>query len=982
MDGRHGNRRQRLRGLLHRASGDRARPAGGLAHRAADRRSRRRARRRRASPSATRSSRTRPPAPRREILTDSFYLSYLTSSSDVDYARFAAPPAGTVTTFHLSHLPADYDLVVYGPPETQLRPSITSAVPLDEPPVIDDGVDPTHATDALPSQTLDDLRLQTNLPMVGVSAMRGTDPEDIVVVSQGGGGFYTIQITGYNAATSPKPYMLRVSTTPPRVTSNVTARTGTGTVGPALPNNLPAGLNTVFLVNRQQLQARYDSTQASNVIQALQSDSSAFANLGFPNVILSVDRFATVQTAYANWNAHPGDPAAANGVVAAINAVLDSQIRAKPNGGGLKYLVIVGGDQVMPFARLDDFTVTASNEAGYASTFGTNTELFATLNAGQMLSDDPYGDVNPVPYLNRQLYIPELAVGRLVETPAQIVATLNRFVAPTVAGPPRPDDLADDGLRLPLRRSAGCEHRACVGASAPPRPTLLTLISNSWTLQNLDRRLPAGAAALRRSRRSTGTPRTSSSSRPPATGDDAPPLFTTTAADRLRSRTLTNRLVFSMGCHAGLSGRGRDRHGQRAPRSARLAAGVRAEGRRRLPRQHGLRLRRQPRRRVLGGAEPAVRAAHRGSARRSATRSSQRSRGTTAGSASSASTTRSRWPSSRSTGCRCGRSADRATRRRRRSRRVRSRCRPRRRRPRPSSRRDRGVDARAARHRPGSGDRARGRDLRRQSGQLRRTRLRRSARYWSAQDGVQVTQLRPIQPKLYIPLTGTTGHGALITELTSGDTGCVDPVFARPLVDLSANESELAFGDVAFPSKLQTVRTFVTPTGLQQRVVLVTGSVLHATRAARTPDPQRRRPAAVQPRRRARLPLDEHRLHLAGVPADRGHQRGRQRRVRRRRDRPDAERSAGRSSRSSSACAAARTRSGRSRTSRSRLRNPARWTGGVPIDEPSSSTSCRPSTRTETSASARTRASTTTARPTPPPPDRRRLRQPRPAVTR
>ncbi len=51
-----------------------------------------------------------------------------------------------------------------------------------------------------------------------------------------------------------------------------------------------------------------------------------------------------------------------------------------------------------------------------------------------MLSDDPYGDVNPVPYLNRQLYIPELSVGRLVETPAEIVDTLNRFVSPAVSG--------------------------------------------------------------------------------------------------------------------------------------------------------------------------------------------------------------------------------------------------------------------------------------------------------------------------------------------------------------------------------------------------------------------------------------------------------------------------------------------------------------------------------------------------------------------
>src|SRR5262249_54741298 len=43
-------------------------------------------------------------------------------------------------------------------------------------------------------------------------------------------------------------------------------------------------------------------------------------------------------------------------------------------------------------------------------------------------------------------------------------------------------------------------------------------------------------------------------------------------------------------------------------------------------------------------------------------------------------------------------------------------------------------------------------------------------------------------------------------------------------VDLSSNEPELSFGDVAFPSRIQAVRTFQTPDGLRgQRVVLVTG---------------------------------------------------------------------------------------------------------------------------------------------------------------
>ena len=53
----------------------------------------------------------------------------------------------------------------------------------------------------------------------------------------GGSGFYTVQVTGYNGATSPEPYMLRVATRAAahrRRTSP--ARTITGTAGPALPH--------------------------------------------------------------------------------------------------------------------------------------------------------------------------------------------------------------------------------------------------------------------------------------------------------------------------------------------------------------------------------------------------------------------------------------------------------------------------------------------------------------------------------------------------------------------------------------------------------------------------------------------------------------------------------------------------------------------------------------------------------------------------
>ena len=61
----------------------------------------------------------------------------------------------------------------------------------------------------------------------------------------------------------------------------------------------------------------------------------------------------------------------------------------------------------------------------------------------------------------------------------------------------------------------------------------------------------------------------------------------------------------------------------------------------------------------------------------------------------------------------------------------------------------------------------------------------RSSYYLRGDSGVQVSHLRPIQPKLVIELGGTQAHGALVTGLTSSDAGGVNPVYARPIVDQS-----------------------------------------------------------------------------------------------------------------------------------------------------------------------------------------------------
>ncbi len=513
------------------------------------------------------------------LATSNLHLSYLTSASDVDYYRVAVPAVGSRTTFHLSHLPVDYDLVVYGPEQTPLRPPSASTPPLDGDPLVDTGSELTHRTDALPSQTLDDLRLQT-LPLVGVSASRNTDPEDVTVLSDGIGSFYTVQVTSYNGATSADPYMLRVTTEEPRVPVSTPPRTVTGTTGSAA-GALPAAFNTLFLVNRQRLEGLYGAAGATSVLGAITANQASFTALGFPNVMLSVDAYSAVRAAYSAWDASPGNPDLANKVVAAINAVVDS-VRAQPNGAGLKYLVIVGGDRVIPQGRLGDFT-TAANETGYADTFDRSSDLYANLRAGQMLSDDPYGTLEPVPYLNRQLYVPRLSVGRLVETPAEIVATLNRFT--TFGGRLNPAtslvtgyDFMQDGAT-----AINAPFASRFGGGAVTLPSPIATGSANWTRASLlGAFLPTGGSAP--SITSLNGHADHFEFAPPSV---APPFFTTgdlplgtAAAPAGSTGPLVNRLVFSMGCHSGPVGVRRGRDGQHV----RLAAGVRAQRGRRISR--------------------------------------------------------------------------------------------------------------------------------------------------------------------------------------------------------------------------------------------------------------------------------------------------------------------------------------------------------------------------------------------------------------
>ena len=110
--------------------------------------------------------------------------------------------------------------------------------------------------------------------------------------------------------------------------------------------------------------------------------------------------------------------------------MLDGVRQTYPN---VEYLVIVGGDDAAavraarrPDDRVDRERLRVDVPRGERPR--------RSLTRAKILTDDPYGTTEPVPFLNRQLDVPSLVTGRLVETPANINAQLDAFLNPPTLG--------------------------------------------------------------------------------------------------------------------------------------------------------------------------------------------------------------------------------------------------------------------------------------------------------------------------------------------------------------------------------------------------------------------------------------------------------------------------------------------------------------------------------------------------------------------
>ncbi len=212
-------------------------------------------------------------------------------------------------------------------------------------------------------------------------------------------------------------YELRVvQGTPPPVPTPTPIPTPTP---PAMPP--PSAVKTLILVNREGIRSLYgpeQTTQLMNKLYALASHPRVLGN------IVQVETDAAVAAAYDEWIADPLSTVKANDVANAVRNQVLAYLDKNPN---VEYIVIVGNDEVIPFRRTLDRT--SHPESHYQIYVSSHTTIWAACGDDMTLTDSYYADREPTDFAGHELYIPDYAIGRLVETPEEIMDLIDIFLA-------------------------------------------------------------------------------------------------------------------------------------------------------------------------------------------------------------------------------------------------------------------------------------------------------------------------------------------------------------------------------------------------------------------------------------------------------------------------------------------------------------------------------------------------------------------------
>jgi hypothetical protein len=263
--------------------------------------------------------------------------------------------------------------------------------------------------------------------LIAYSAADGTANEEVVANTWNNTGVFYIRATGRNG------------TYVPGVPFSVSVDEDVSSCAGVVPSTAPllsapaaaTGAKTLVLEDVGRMPGGAQSPLPSD-LSTMQSKLQAFAQL--PQVggaIVDVGaQSPRVSALFAQADANTGCVYAENLVADAIHDVVTAYRAQSP---GLTAVVVVGTDHAIPFFRYPDASGLGT-ESNYVPPVADNTASQASLRLDYVLSQDEYGAKTTVQLDGLQVPVPDLPVGRLVETPTEISGMLDAYMTGTTNG--------------------------------------------------------------------------------------------------------------------------------------------------------------------------------------------------------------------------------------------------------------------------------------------------------------------------------------------------------------------------------------------------------------------------------------------------------------------------------------------------------------------------------------------------------------------
>ena len=404
-----------------------------------------------------------------------------------------------------------------------------------------------------------------NVKIAGFSANRGTEDEAVLVRVDAPGTQVFVVVVGSNEAYSLTPYSLQIETSVPFDQAVLAAD-----LDPELYPELAAicggepRVQGSYPLTMLKGDSALDGDAAPLTLIVTQRDRiiSMYGQTAWDGTMAKLTELADHQaidgkiislpsSIYDAWDTDTCSVPNANAVSDAIRTEILSQLDANES---IRYVVLVGSDDIVPFRRVPDET-TISSERFYlmGSFLKAGSPLFASIQQGYNLTDDFYADIQPSPWQGRALYVPDRAIGRLVETPGEIQAAAQAFLDSNGQLNPATGfvsgyDFFTDGSQT-------------MADELSTRLSTTTLINDSWSIENLRCQylgvgvgdptcVVSGVNAV--NAHYTHYAAVSAGGYNGANGLD-PTDYISSAEVAGSPESLAGTIVYTMGCHAGLN---------------------------------------------------------------------------------------------------------------------------------------------------------------------------------------------------------------------------------------------------------------------------------------------------------------------------------------------------------------------------------------------------------------------------------------------